>query len=281
MNNQETQRRSYWTEQMDAAYGFMERMRSYPVRESGEPLVSLAEAAGDANAEVLFSQSKIAGDFERIHFLREGLIEGFQNAAREMNERGWILKVEDGFRSLEMQRHLSRKPSVFDAVLRTTIWELKGAVPEPEFLLRRLSALTATRPRIGTHMSGSAIDISVFSRESGQEIDRGKPYLEMSELTPMQSPFVSTEAARNRQEILQIMQRNGFVAYPYEFWHFSGGDCYAEFLTRSNCPARYGAVHFDLKTSEITPVEDSDELLQPVEFMQTEIQQAIQRLNQP
>lgn len=278
MHDQETQRRKYWTEQMEAAHRFMQTMRSYPVEESGEPLVSLKEAAADAGAEVLFSKSEIAEGFERIHFLRAGLIAGFQNAAREMNERGWVLKVEDGFRSVEMQRNLSRKPSVFDAVLETTIWELNGAAPEPEFFLRRLSALTATRPKIGTHMSGSAIDISVYSRENGGEIDRGKPYLEMSEVTPMASPFIAEKAAHNRREILQIMQRNGFIAYPYEFWHFSGGDCYAEFLTSSNRPARYGAVHFDPETLEVTPIEEPDELLQPVEVMQSEIQNSLQRL---
>ena len=277
-NEQDAARRAYWAKLMDEAFEFMETMRTYPVEECGEGFVSLPDAAAAADVKVQFSTSKIALDLDRMFYLREGLIAGFIGAAREMNQRGWVLKVEDGFRSLEMQANLSRKPSVFDAVLKTTIWELDGQTPTPEFMLKRLSALTATRPKIGTHMSGSAIDISVFERESGVEVDRGRPYLEMSELTPMQSPFVSAQALENRNAITAIMERHGFVAYPFEFWHYNSGDAYDEFLNKTGKPGRYGAVHFDVKTGQVTPVADPDELLQPVEVMQREIAAALARV---
>lgn len=276
-NEQDAARRAYWAKLMDEAFEFMETMRTYPVEECGEGFVSLPDAVAAAGVEVQFSTSKIALDLDRMFYLREGLIAGFIGAAREMNQRGWILKVEDGFRSLEMQANLSRKPSVFDAVLKTTIWELDGQPPTPEFMLKRLSALTATRPKIGTHMSGSAIDISVFERESGVEVDRGRPYLEMSELTPMQSPFVSAQALENRNAITAIMERHGFVAYPFEFWHYNGGDAYDEYLNKTGKPARYGAVHFDEKTGQVTPVAEPDELLQPLDVMQREVAAALAR----
>ncbi|RYF73986.1 MAG: hypothetical protein EOO39_09405, partial [Cytophagaceae bacterium] len=87
--------------------------------------------------------------------------------------------------------------------------------------VRKLS-LSATTAKTGTHVSGSAIDISVYSLEDGSEIDRGGPYLEMSELTPMKSPFVLESSLRNRQEITDVMAQHGFVAYPFEFWHYKG-----------------------------------------------------------
>ena len=67
----------------------------------------------------------------------------------------------------------------------------------------------------------------------------------MSERTPMNSPFVSPEAQRNRQEITAIMRESGFVEYPYEFWHYSSGDAYEQILLGTGQPARYGAVDFD------------------------------------
>lgn len=277
-NNQTQARRAYWTKLMDEAFDFMEAMRAYPVEECGERLFSLRDAVAGAGVEVEFSTSKIALDLDRLFYLREGLIEGFIGAAREMNGRGWVMKVEDGFRSLEMQTHLSRKPGVFDAVLKTTIWELDGQTPQPEFMLKRLAALTAMRPKIGTHMSGSAIDISVLNREDRTEIDRGGPYLEMSELTPMQSPFVAAQARENRTAITGIMARYGFVAYPFEFWHYNSGDAYDEFFARNGKPARYGAVHFDEKTGEVTPVADPDQPLQTPEVMQREIAAALARV---
>lgn len=277
-NEQDTARRAYWAKLMDEAFAFMEAMRSYPVEECGEGFISLRDAVAGSDVEVEFSTSKIALDLDRMFYLRAGLIEGFLGAAREMNQRGWVLKVEDGFRSLEMQANLSRKPGVFDAVLKTTIWELGGQTPTPEFMLKRLAALTATRPKIGTHMSGSAIDISVYGRDSRAEIDRGGPYLEMSELTPMQSPFVSPQALENRNTITAIMEQHGFVAYPFEFWHYNSGDAYDEYLNKTGKPARYGAVHFDEKTGVVTPVADPDELLQSLDVMQQEITAALARL---
>jgi len=277
--NDQAARRAYWTQQMDAAFQFMETMRDYPVAECGEPLVSLKQAVAEAKLEVEFSDSKIAFDLDRVYFLREGLIAGFLQAAREMNQRGWIMKVEDGFRSLAMQQGVSRRPLVFDSILKTTIWELGGEIPSPDFMLKRLTALTATRPKIGTHMSGSAIDISVLGREDGQEIDRGGLYLEMSELTPMLSPFISRCARENREEITQVMERNGLIAYPFEFWHYNGGDCYVEYLSQSGKPARYGAIHFDESTGLSTPVENPDEPLQTFEVMEQEIKASLARLS--
>jgi hypothetical protein len=177
-----------------------------------------------------------------------------------------------------MQRHVSRKPQVFDAILKTTMWEC-GAMPSPEFLLKRVSALTAIRPKIGTHMSGSAIDISVFRRDDGSEVERGGLYLEMSEKTPMASPFVSAQEQENRREIARLMELNGLIAYPWEFWHFNGGDCYVEYFAGSGQPGRYGAIHFDAESGQITPVENPQEALQTPEVMSRLIEESLQRVS--
>jgi D-alanyl-D-alanine dipeptidase len=259
--NDETARRAYWVEQMELAYQFMQSVREYPVRECGEPLASMVEAAD--NVEVEFSTSKIAGDLDRVFYLRAGLLPNFVAVARAMNERGWILKVEDGFRSVEMQTALARKPNVFDTILERVTWENGGATPSGELMLRRLGVLCATTPKVGTHMSGSAIDISVLRRDDGAEVERGGPYLEMSELTPMDSPFVSSQAHENRRQITELMTQHGFVAYPFEFWHYNAGDAYDEFLHHTGRPARYGAVHWDGASGTITPVQNPTQSLQP------------------
>jgi D-alanyl-D-alanine dipeptidase len=181
MNNDEAARRAYWAEQMEQGYAIVQKLIEFPVNECGERFASIPDAAADANVEMQFSTSKIAGDLDRVYFLRESLVRDVITIGREMNERGWILKIEDGFRSLDMQRQLVRKPSVFDTVLKKTIWELGGQIPTPEMMFRRAIVLTANMPKIGAHMSGSAIDISVFRRDDGTEVWRGYPYLEMSE----------------------------------------------------------------------------------------------------
>ena len=273
----ENARRRYWTEQTEAAYEFMfGKILPYPVRECGEGFVSLVDAARSAGLEVLFSTRKHVRGLDRLYFLRQGQIEGFLGAAREMNQRGWVMRVEDGFRTREMQKYLGRTPEVFDALLQRVIWELEGKAPTPEFMFRRCSAMVATVPKFGTHMSGSAIDISVFSRDdSSLEIDRGGPYVEISELTPMDSPFVSAQARENRSAITQVMRRHGFVAYPYEFWHYSSGDAYDQFLRGTGEPAIYGAVDWDMKTDVLTPIANPNAPLNSNDELKGEIEASL------
>ena len=103
----------------------------------------------------------------------------FIAASREMNERGWALKVEDAFRTRQMQKHNALRPEIFPMVFAKVTWELNGKLPSVDLFRRRLAALIAMSPRVGTHCSGSAIDVSVVSLADGKEINRGAPYLEI------------------------------------------------------------------------------------------------------
>ncbi|MFN8442961.1 MAG: M15 family metallopeptidase [Caldilineaceae bacterium] len=273
-------RRSYWTAKMDEAFAFMGKIRQYPVNECGEPVVSLVDAASAAGVEVAFSDRPHVQGLPRLYWLRAGLIDSFIRCAREMNERGWILKVEDAFRTVTMQKFLARAPHTFDYIVERVFWECNGAQPPVDLLARRVAALVAAAPKVGTHMSGSAIDISVLDRATGQEIDRGRPYLEMSELTPMDSPFISAEAAANRAEITALMGKHGFVTYPWEFWHYNQGDAYDQYLNQTGKAAQYGAVHISLSNGNVQPIEAPLTSLNSSEEMESEMRQALERRNQ-
>jgi len=256
----------------------MVRMLEYPVCECGEPAVSLREAVHATGVTVRFSDTLIAGVFPRLFLLREGLIAPFVAAVRDLSRRGWVLTIEDGYRTTEMQRQLSLAPYVLDRILAKVVWECGGRVPPQDLLFRRLTALTATSPKIGTHMSASAVDISVTDLGAGGELDRGGPYLEMSERTPMQSPFIAEPAARNRALISLAMGSHGFMAYPYEFWHYNQGDAYDEYLTGSGKPGRYGAVDVDPKTGRVTPLPDPCATLHPPDSFEAAMAGALERL---
>ena len=273
-------RRAYWTERLEAAYRFMfEAVLPYPVAEKGEPLVPLRQAVEQAEVVVQFSDQPHVRGLPRLYLLRDGQIPGFIAAAAEMNARGWVLRVEDGYRTPEMQKYLGRTPQVFDAILKSVMWELGGRRPTPEFMFRRCSALVASVPKFGTHMSGSAIDISVMHlHEPTREVDRGAPYLETSEKTPMDSPFVSAEAQRNRREISALMLHHGFVGYPFEFWHYSSGDAYEQVLRNTGQPAIYGAVSWDAQTLQVTPMARPDQPLNSFDEIRAEIDAALARL---
>ena len=262
-------RRAYWTAQMDAADEFMRRVLRYPVAECGEPVVSLRDAASADGVEVAFADQPHANGRPRLFYLRAGLIPGFLAAVREMNRRGWVLRVEDAYRTPEMQAALGRSDPVFRAVLRMVQWECGRERPPPDLLFRRLGALVANVPKVGTHLSGSALDISVVSRATGAEVDRGAPYLTLSECTPMDSPFILPEAREARRAITEIMRRHGFVTYPWEFWHYNSGDAYAGILHALPGPARYGAVELEPDGGRVTPVVHPLAPLTPIEVVET------------
>ena len=274
---EDSSRRAYWAEQMQLGYELVQRVLMFEVCDCREGFESLREAADAAGVEMKFSESKIAGELERVFYLRASLVRDVMAIARLMNDRGWILKIEDGYRSLEMQAQLVRKPEVFDAILRKCIWENGGVMPPVELVFRRATVLVANIPKLGTHMSGSAIDISVLRRWDGSEVWRGNSYLEMSERTPMRSPFVDAESLRNRLEITALTESTGFVHFPFEFWHYNQGDAMGHLLTDQAAPARFGPVHWDPQTNRVTPVDDPLQLLNPLSVIEREIQAALAR----
>ena len=270
-------RRRYWTEQMDAAFAFMETIAGYPLEECGEPLVYLPGAAEAAGVEVVFSDTPVGNGRERLPYLREGLIDSLVAIAAQMNQRGWVLKVEDAYRSATIQRELGLVEKVFDVILDRVLWENGGAMPSPDLMFRRLSALVATRPKVAPHMSGSGVDISVLRRDNGREIDRGGPYIELSERSPMASPFVSEEAQRNRNAITELMSRHGFFAYPFEFWHYSASDVFAKYVRGSNGPVRYGPVDMDGDSGVTVPIPSPEAPLMSMAEIEARIAEALAR----
>ncbi len=269
---------SYLSKRLDEAHEFMMQVMNYPVAECGEPLVCLERVVADSGVHVEFSRAPHALGRPRLYFLREGQIYGFLKAATEMNHRGWVMCVEDGYRDRTMQKFIGLDPSVFDTILRMVLRELGGQIPTPEHMFKRVLTLVAQIPKTATHMSGSALDISVLNQSTGLEVDRGAPYLEMSEITPMDSPFISSTARKNRQEITSIMRGAGFVEYPYEFWHYSNGDAYEGILCNKSSPALYGAVDWNPDTGQTKCIPNPELQLNNLDEIKTEIDAAILRI---
>ena len=274
----EEQRRQFWRESMERSYELLRTMETYEVHECGEGLDSIPDAAAAEGVEMLLSDTKIAGKLDRIYHVRKSLLPDLVTIGREMNERGWILKIEDGFRTLEMQTELGRAPAIFDTIVRMCQWECGGNAPPLDLLDRRATCLVANYPNTGTHLMGAAVDVSVVRREDGSEVWRGKPYLHMSELTPMNSPFVSEDERRNRQQITQIMERQGFMHYQGEFWHYNKGDAVYQVLAKTGQPARYGPIHWDPKSGEVTPFDDVSSPLTPPAMLAENLRAALERL---
>ena len=277
--HKEEERLRFWVDFMDRMDSLVEEVVAYPFEECGEGLASIPDAFEEAGVEALFSDTKIDGELDRIYWIRESLIPRLVAIAQEMNERCWILKIEDAFRTLEMQTRLGRSEETFDRIVHTCLRECRGAPPPIDLLYRRARVLVANHPKSGTHMLGAAVDISVFRREDGSEVSRGKQYLEMSEYTAMDSPFVSESERANRLAITEIMERHGFMHFPGEFWHYNHGDALYQILVASGRPGIYGPIHWDQATGEVTPFEDPMMFLTSLDELERCMAAALERLN--
>jgi D-alanyl-D-alanine dipeptidase len=240
---------------MEAAWEFMQRLLEYPVRECGEPLCPLPPRAADAGVEIAFAPGRKLGLFDRVFHVRDSLVEKLLAVAEAFARGGFVLRIEDAYRSPETQARGARSEYIVRAVLEKVLWELDGRPPTPELVFRRLAVWTATTPKFANHTSGSAVDISV-QRRDGAPLDLGGVYPELSLRTPMASPFVSEEVRRNRRMVCDLFAAEGFVPYPFEFWHFSQSDADAEMISHTGRAGRFGPVHWSPAEGKLTPVAD-------------------------
>lgn len=265
---------------MEAGYEFMQKILTYPVHENMEKIVDLRKSVKEAGVKVSFSSIARSVVSKPVFRMRQGIVENFLTAAEEMNKMGLVMKIEDAFRTRQMQNPLNRPQQVFDSIMNIILWECKSKVPEPEFVFRRITVLIATIPKICTHMSGSAIDITVLSMKTGKEINRGEYYLAMNEKTFMNSVFISKQAKKNRQLINEIMRENGFYAYPFEFWHYSCKDVFAQYLSESGKPAIYGPVDMIDEEGNVKPVDDYYKPLFSLQEIEEKLALSFKRISQ-
>lgn len=249
-------RRRYWAEQMEAAYEFMQRLLAHPVRECGEPLACLKARSREAGVEIAFPTGKKLGRFSRSFHFRRTVVEKLLAAAEGLLRGGYVLWIEDGYRSPRRQAQGARSDYCLRSALEKVRWELNGQAPGAELVFRRLAVWTATTPKFANHTAGSAADVWLLSRRDGSPVDFGAPYPEFSERTPMDSPFISGLARRMRRLLCDALAEHDLLPYPYEFWHFSHGDADYELLAGRGREARFGPVRRSPDDGQVTPVAD-------------------------
>lgn len=253
----------YWAAQMDAGATFVERVLAHPAEENGEPLVDLPQTAERAGVELVCADAPFLPGRPRLFLVRSGLVEPLLAAAAELRTTGCTLQIEDAYRTAAMQRALA----VSDRILPPLIAALGRIEPgvDRATMIRRLAVVVAARPKSAGHMAGAAVDVSVLGPD-GRPLPRGGDYPTVSELMPMHSPFASAEELRNRRHVAHVMERHGFAAYPFEFWHFSRDDAFDRVARDDPRPARYGPVE-PLPDGRVAPVADQLAPLNPDDEM--------------
>jgi D-alanyl-D-alanine dipeptidase len=82
------------------------------------------------------------------------------------------------------------------------------------------------------HSTGGAIDL-VLIDDDGRELDMGCPLNEHCAAMMTRADGLSSDASANRQVLVEAMTSAGFVNYDHEWWHYSFGDRYWAYATKT------------------------------------------------
>lgn len=145
-----------------------------------------------------FTGAPLPGYLANRAFLRREAAAALARVERDLRPQGLGLKVFDGYRPVR-------------ATLAMVDWTER--VNRPDLLK---DGYIASRSR---HNLGLAIDLTLIDLTTGLELGMGTPFDTFS--AAAHTANASGEAAVNRQRLKAAMEREGFVNYDQEWWHFS------------------------------------------------------------
>ena len=145
-----------------------------------------------------FTGAPLPGYLANRAFMRREVAAALGRVEGDLRPRGLGLKVFDAYRPVR-------------ATLAMVAWTQR--VNRPDLLT---DGYIASRSR---HNLGLAIDLTLIDIATGKELEMGTPFDTFS--AAAHTANASGEAAANRQKLKAAMEREGFVNYDQEWWHFS------------------------------------------------------------
>jgi D-alanyl-D-alanine dipeptidase len=145
-----------------------------------------------------FTGAPLPGYLANRAYLRREAAASLARVQRDLRGSGLGIKIFDAYRPVR-------------ATLAMVDWTERANRPD---LLK--DGYIASRSR---HNLGLAIDLTLIDIASGRELDMGTPFDTFS--AAAHTANASGAAAVNRQKLKSAMEREGFVNYDQEWWHFS------------------------------------------------------------
>ena len=145
-----------------------------------------------------FTGAPLPGYLANRAFLRREAAAALERVQRDLRPQRLGLKVFDAYRPVR-------------ATLAMVDWTQR--VNRPDLLT---DGYIASRSR---HNLGLAIDLTLIDLATGKELEMGTPFDTFS--AAAHTANAAGEAAVNRQRLKTAMEKQGFVNYDQEWWHFS------------------------------------------------------------
>jgi zinc D-Ala-D-Ala dipeptidase len=145
-----------------------------------------------------FTGAPLPGYLANRAYLRREAAAALARVQRGLRPQGLGIKIFDAYRPVR-------------ATLAMVDWTER--VNRPDLLK---DGYIASRSR---HNLGLAIDLTLIELATGRELEMGTPFDTFS--AAAHTANASGEAAANRQILKAAMEREGFLNYDQEWWHFS------------------------------------------------------------
>jgi len=145
-----------------------------------------------------FTGAPLPGYLANRAYLRREAAASLARVQRDLRSQGLGIKIFDAYRPVR-------------ATLAMVDWTER--VNRADLLK---DGYIASRSR---HNLGLAIDLTLIDLATARELEMGTPFDTFS--AAAHTANASGEAAANRQKLKAAMEREGFVNYDQEWWHFS------------------------------------------------------------
>ena len=166
----------------EIAHGFVRAETIYP-----PPLEEVRYASTyNFTGHVLYPFSAV--------FLHKDAAAALQKVQEDLASQGLGLKIYDGYRPLSVQARM---------------WQI---VPDERYVSDPLKSR-------GKHTRGTAVDVTLVD-PMGNELRMPTPYDDFTEKAHRNSDKWTGEERANCLKLEAAMKRQGFVPFPYEWWHF-------------------------------------------------------------
>ncbi len=133
-------------------------------------------------------------------FLQKPAAEALVRAHRDLKAHGYGLIIHDGYRPWYVTE---------------IFWK---ATPDDKKIF-------VADPKQGSrHNRGCAVDLSLYDLKTGEEVKMPSGYDEMTKRAYADYPGGTPEELARRALLRQAMEKQGFIVFPEEWWHFDYKD---------------------------------------------------------
>ena len=168
-----------------------------------------------------FIGDRIDGYEEPIALLTKEAARALKAAANQAAVRGYRLKIFDAYRPASAVKHFMlwgieeldqrMKPFFYPDLEKEELFNLG-------YIAKKSS-----------HSRGSTVDLTLLDMKTGKELDMGSPFDYFGPISHPDSREVTDEQYENRMMLKDLMTKEGFLPFDYEWWHFTlDGEPYPE-----------------------------------------------------